>query len=95
MSKGYGKRTDLIEYRAQNRGGSGIKTAKVSGKTGEIVTGRVVRADTEKDLLIISHKGQVIRLPLSSVSELGRSTQGVRLMRFKASADTVASVTTV
>jgi len=95
MENGYGKRTDLVEYRTQTRGGSGTKTAKVSKKTGHIVSGRVVRADTEKDLLIISNKGQIIRLPLSSVSELGRTTQGVRLMRFKADADTVASVTVV
>ncbi len=95
MENGYGKRTDLTEYRVQSRGGSGTKTANVSTKTGKIVTGRVVPSDSEKDIIIISNKGQVIRLEVSAISELGRATQGVRLMRFKANGDTVASVTVV
>ncbi len=95
MENGYGKRTALKEYRVQTRGGSGTKTASVSTKTGKIVTGRVVKSDSENDLIIISVKGQVIRLEVKAISKLGRATQGVRLMRFKAAGDTVASVTIV
>lgn len=97
MSKGYGKRTDLNLYKVQGRGGSGIRTAKVSDKSGKISNAFVVNKDNmdEKDLIIISNKGQVIRLPFKSISELGRDTQGVRIMRFKDDDDGVASVTYV
>lgn len=94
MENGFGKRSNLINYKIQGRGGSGIKTAKVTAKTGNIVTALVVNSKAvEEDMIIISAKGQVIRLPLKSVNLLGRATQGVRLMRFKASDDKVASVT--
>ena len=94
MSKGYGKRSNLTNYKIQGRGGSGIKTANISDKTGEIVAGRVVNAKAvEDDIIIISAKGQVIRLPLKAVNILGRATQGVRLMKFKAPNDKVASTT--
>jgi len=96
MSNGYGKRTRLREYKVQGRGGSGIKTAKVTAKTGTVSTAFVVNAKREQeDLIVMSEKGQVIRLPLKSVSVLGRATQGVRIMRFKADKDQVASVTFV
>ena len=96
MDKGYGKRTNVKNYKVQGRGGSGVKTAKVTPKTGEIVSGFIVNAKlADKDLIIISEKGQVIRLPLKGVSILGRATQGVRLMRFKEKDDRVASVTFV
>ncbi len=95
MANGYGKRTDLKEYKVQGRGGSGIKTAKITTKTGRLTNAFVVSAEKmqEMDLVIISAKGQVIRLPYKSVSESGRDTQGVRLMRFKESDDEVAAVT--
>jgi DNA gyrase subunit A len=94
MRNGYGKRTDLKAYKVQNRGGSGIKTAKITDKTGKIVLGFVVtEAQQDSDLLIISKQGQVIRLPLKSVPIISRDTQGVRLMRFKIENDQVASVT--
>lgn len=94
MENGFGKRTSLGYYKVQGRGGSGIKTAKVSNKTGKIVSAFVVNKNLEnEDLIIISEKGQVIRLPLRSVNVLGRATQGVRLMRFKEANDKVASVT--
>lgn len=95
MSKGYGKRTDLSVYKVQGRGGSGIKTAKVTDKTGEITNAFLVNADSmeSRDLIIISEYGQVIRTPFKAVSVLGRDTQGVRIMRFKAGEDKVASVT--
>ncbi len=97
MANGFGKRTGLDQYKVQGRGGSGIRTAKVTSKTGEIVNAFVINRERmmEKDLIIISEQGQVIRLPFKSVSELGRDTQGVRLMRFKESGDKVACVTWV
>lgn len=96
MSLGYGKRTKLKEYKVQNRGGSGVRTAHVTAKTGEVISAFVVNARREKeDLIVISEKGQVIRLPLKTVSVLGRDTQGVRIMRFKEAGDRVASVTFV
>jgi DNA gyrase subunit A len=97
---GYGKMTAVKEYRSQTRGGTGIKTAAVTSKTGSLVASFAIDPqnlpeDKKGDLIIISEKGQVIRLPLKSVSTLGRSTQGVRLMKFKESGDRVASVTLV
>ncbi|TSC76584.1 MAG: DNA gyrase subunit A [Parcubacteria group bacterium Gr01-1014_31] len=94
MAHGFGKRSTLKAYKTQGRGGSGIKTAKITPKTGPIVSAIVVNSQSvEADLIIVSIKGQVIRLPLNSVSVLGRATQGVRLMRFKEEDDRVASVT--
>jgi DNA gyrase subunit A len=92
---GMGKRTNVDEYKTQGRGGSGIKTMNVTDKTGEIVGGYVVNTSEERDLLVISKKGQVIRLPFGSIKSQGRATQGVRLMRFKEEGDTVASTTLV
>jgi len=80
---GYGKKTKLAQYRIQGRGGSGILTSKVNKKTGNLITSRIID-NTAKDLLLSSTRGQVIRLPLKSVSTLGRATQGVILMRLKA-----------
>lgn len=96
MENGFGKRTFLKEYRIQGRGGSGIKAANITSKTGKIVSSFIVNAKREgEDLVVMSAKGQVIRLPLKSVSVTGRATQGVRIMRFKVASDTVASVTFV
>ena len=81
---GYGKRSDLKLYKIQKRGGSGIKTASVTSKTGKLVSGRIVNADEiESDLFVTSTKGQIIRIPLKSISVLGRATQGVRIMNMK------------
>lgn len=95
MRNGYGKRTDIKNYKVQNRGGSGIKTANITDKTGNIVRGFIINKDVdiEDDIVIISKNGQVIRLPLKSISELGRATQGVRVMKFKQSDDEVAGLT--
>ncbi len=90
---GLGKRTPIEEYKIQGRGGSGIKTMNVTDKTGPILNGRVINNAEERDLLIISKKGQVVRTPMKSISTLGRATQGVRIMRFKAENDSVASIT--
>lgn len=91
MRNGYGKRTDVVEYKIQGRGGSGIKTANITKKTGEIVKATIVNAKDERDLFVISEDGQVIRSALSSIPLLGRATQGVKIMRFKKSDDTVAT----
>lgn len=97
---GFGKQTLLKFYRLQKRGGSGIKTAKITDKTGRIVAAFLINHDNSQeeimgDLIIISKIGQVIRLPLKTVSVLGRATQGVRLMRFKEKDDKIASLTMV
>lgn len=81
MSSGYGKRTSLKEYKVQGRGGSGIKTAKVTAKTGELISAAVVIGDEE--LVAVSQKGQVIRTELKEIRALGRATQGVRVMKLR------------
>ncbi|MCB9814795.1 DNA gyrase subunit A [Candidatus Nomurabacteria bacterium] len=90
---GYGKSTPAKEYKTQKRGGSGIKTAKVTSKTGKIVRGLIVTGEErmEGELVIMSKKGQVIKLPLKDVPTLGRQTQGVRVMKMRAG-DEIASV---
>lgn len=88
--KGYGKLTKVANFPAHKRGGVGIKAAIVNNKTGELVTVRSL-SDEAKELLIISSKGQSIRLALKGIPALGRTTQGVRIMRL-ADGDTVASV---
>lgn len=96
MANGFGKRTTVSAYKVQGRGGSGIKTAKITDKTGKITTGTIVNGKAaDQDIIVISTKGQVIRLPLKSISVLGRDTQGVRIMRFNDPKDKVASVTLV
>lgn len=89
---GYGKKTDLKEYRLQGRGGSGIKTAQVTLKTGNLVASKVLT--NEEDLIVISQKGQVIRAAISSIPKLSRVTQGVRIMRL-GEGDQVASATCI
>ena len=94
---GYGKRTDLREYRLQKRGGAGIKTAKMTQKTGNLVTSKVLTALREQapeDLIVISQKGQVIRTKISQISKLSRATQGVRIMKLE-EGDKVASATCI
>ena len=88
-NNGYGKRTEIKEYRLQGRGGSGIKAAQVTQKTGDLVASRVL-GGAEEDLIVISRKGQVIRTKIGSIAKLGRATQGVRIMRLD-SDDKVAS----
>ena len=76
---GFGKRTELDEYRVQVRGGKGVITYKITPKTGKIVGVRI--ATDEDDVMMITDKGTIIRLNVKEVSVLGRSTQGVTLMR--------------
>ncbi|QQG42535.1 MAG: DNA gyrase subunit A [Candidatus Giovannonibacteria bacterium] len=88
---GYGKKTNITQYRLQKRGGSGVKTCKVTSKTGPLVSVQVVK-DDQQEIIAISKKGQVIRAPLSQIPSLSRATQGVRIMKVNAG-DAVASVT--
>lgn len=94
---GTGKLTPIKEYKVQGRGGSGIKTVTITKKTGNLIHARVVDKveAKEKDVILISAKGQVIRLPFKSIPTLGRATQGVRLMRFKEEGDAVVNVTMI
>ena len=81
-ANGYGKKTKLSEYKTQKRGGSGIKTVKVTEKTGKLMVARVVTAENE-ELLAVSKDSQVIRTEISSIPTLGRDTQGVRVMKLR------------
>lgn len=76
---GFGKRTDLDEYRTQTRGGKGIKTYNLATKTGNVISARVVKEDEE--IMIINSQGILIRIKISEISKMGRSTSGVMLMR--------------
>lgn len=93
--EGFGKRTPITDYRLQGRGGSGIITAKVTTKTGTVVNAALLSTEhlAKTDLVIISTKGQVIRIPADSVNEQGRSTQGVRVMRPTAASGKIAAFT--
>lgn len=86
---GYGKRTPENDYKTQNRGGSGIKTSQVTEKTGPVIAGHVVTPDIE-ELVVMSQKGQVIRTSIAEIPELGRATQGVRIMKMR-EGDSIAS----
>ena len=92
-ANGFGKKTSLKEYKVQKRGGSGIKTAKVTSKTGKLIVAKVLTG-TEEELIAMSKKGQVIRTALKDVSALGRQTQGVTIMRLR-SGDGIASLTCI
>ena len=85
---GYGKRTGVSQYRKQSRGGKGILAMKLTEKTGEIISIKPV-TDSD-DLMIITDKGQVIRIKISGISLIGRTTQGVRLIRLKEGEKVVA-----
>ena len=80
--KGFGKKTNVKEYRLQKRGGSGIKAANINPKTGDLVFAQILYGD-EEDLIIISRKGHIIRTGISSIPKLGRATQGVRIMKLE------------
>lgn len=90
-SKGYGKKTDIKNYRIQKRGGSGIKTFKVTEKTGSLMVARMIGQE-EEELIAISLKGQVIRTSLTEIPSLGRQTQGVRIMKMRPD-DSIATMT--
>lgn len=75
---GYGKRTDLDEYRDQTRGGKGIITIKTSDRNGSVVN--VMQVSNDNDLMVITDNGKILRVPVSGFSVIGRNTQGVRLI---------------
>ena len=83
MENGFGKQTTLKQYKTQGRGGSGIKTAKITPKTGPAISAYIIDAE-ESELIAISRKGQVIRMEIGAIPVLGRATQGVRIMRLDA-----------
>jgi DNA gyrase subunit A len=91
-AKGYGKQTPLEEYSTQGRGGSGVYTAKLTDKTGNIAGARVL-TDDDRDLVLVSANGVIIRSPISAIATLSRSTQGVRLMHM-GEGDTVRALAT-
>jgi DNA gyrase subunit A len=93
MENGMGKSTPVSEYRLQARGGTGVKTANVTNKTGRVVGAKMLDG-IEGDLIIISRKGQTIRLATTDIPTQGRATQGVYLMRL-ASDDRVASISLI
>ncbi|HEY4476394.1 MAG TPA: DNA gyrase subunit A [Candidatus Paceibacterota bacterium] len=88
---GFGKKTALKEYKVQGRGGSGIKTAKITGKTGPLINAQVLD-EAATEIITISKHGQVIRTTLAEIPSLGRQTQGVRIMKLR-SGDALASLT--
>ena len=92
-ANGFGKKTSLKEYKVQKRGGSGIKTAKITPKTGKLIVARVLTGE-EEELIAMSKKGQVIRTALKDIPSLGRQTQGVTIMRLR-TGDGIASVACV
>jgi len=89
-ANGYGKKTPLNEYKVQGRGGSGIKTVKVTDKTGNLISARIVTEDLQ-EAVAISKKSQVIRCGLDEIPTLGRDTQGVRIMKLR-EGDSLASL---
>jgi DNA gyrase subunit A len=90
MENGYGKITKSNQFSSHNRGGVGIKAGVVTAKTGKAVDVRIINSQ-EDDVLMISKQGQVIRLKLKAIPVIGRSTQGVRIMRIS-DGDTIASI---
>ena len=90
---GFGKRTAMSLFKTQKRGGSGLKAAKISAKTGKLVSA-LSMGEGQDELIAVSQKGQVIRMPIKKISILGRATQGVKVMRLSAG-DKVASAVTV
>jgi DNA gyrase subunit A len=91
---GLGKKTDLEFYKIQKRGGSGIKTLKVTDKTGKIISMHIISGSEAYDLVLLSRSGQALRTGLDSISTLGRATQGVRVMRLDPN-DKIASSTII
>ena len=91
---GFGKKSLATAWTIQGRGGKGVKAANITAKTGKIVSAELINAQDES-LVLTSKKGQIIRLPLKNIPKLGRDTQGVTLMRFSKSGDTVSAATTI
>ncbi len=92
-ANGYGKRTELAEYRVQSRGGKGIITIKTTERNGPVVAAVSVLDDEE--VMLITNKGMLIRMPAKGISVIGRNTQGVRLITVESSEEQVAGVAPV
>ena len=90
--KGMGKRTDMVEFTRQNRGGKGVKCYKITEKTGNVVGVKAVNEDDE--IMIINKEGIIIRMKCEGISVLGRITSGVKLINLK-EGDIVASIAKV
>ncbi len=82
MANGFGKQTALTEYKVQKRGGGGVKTSKVTEKTGKVIATKMVD-DTMEEILAFSKKGQAIKMPLKDIRTASRATQGVRVMNLE------------
>jgi len=89
-ANGYGKRTEMSEYKIQGRGGSGILTSKVTAKTGDVIASQIVNSE-EEEVVAISKKSQVVRTGVNEIPVLSRSTQGVRIMKLR-EGDSLASL---
>jgi len=89
---GYGKRSDVEDYRVTNRGGKGVKTINVTDKTGDLIA--IKNVTDNDDLMIINKSGIVIRLAVKDLRVMGRATQGVRLINLR-NGDSIAAVTRV
>ena len=94
MENGLGKCTKVIEYREQTRGGTGVKVANVTAKTGKIIGAKILDESSRGDLIMVSKHGIIIRLSLNKIPSQGRTTQGVYLMRLQ-DGDMVASTSVV
>ena len=79
--KGYGKQTNVCEYRTTKRGSKGVKALNITDKNGKLATFKIVTED--KDVIIVTDTGMIIRMPLDQISTLGRVTQGVKLINLK------------
>jgi DNA gyrase subunit A len=90
--KGYGKRSETSEYRAQGRGGVGIIAQKITEKIGDVIS--TILVSENEDVMLMTDKGQVIRLKCNNISLLKRNTQGVKLINLNES-ETVSSVAKV
>lgn len=88
--KGYGKRSDIDDYRVTNRGGKGVKTLQITEKTGALVA--IKNVDDSNDLMIINQSGITLRMPVKDIRVMGRATQGVKLIDLTKRGDKIASV---
>jgi len=87
---GYGKRTKIDQFTPHARGGVGIRSAIVNTKTGNLIGVKTLSADDTEEVIIISQQGQTIRLGLKNIPQLGRATQGVRIMRINENDEVVS-----
>ena len=88
--QGFAKQTPLKEYKVQSRGGQGVKTAKISSKTGNLVACKII--GEEKETIVLSAKGQIIKTKLADIRQSSRATSGVRVMRVK-EGDKIVAIT--